>query len=349
MNKNEIGKVASAVIAAAGPALAGYAANAAKNVLVAHLQKKPAPPTRVPASARQRLMRGNLPVALSMYQPTVVFKTAAPVTKGASARIVGCDYVGAFNSAIAADDQVIEITPKNAVAFPRLSAIATAFELYKFLKCRVTMVGLAGATTTGSMSLAPDLYPDGTDFTVAEARNEEGAAICKFWETKSMDFPCVRGTRQWFLTDNAGIATDNDAKLGDVHFSTDALGVQTVADLYIEYDIEFAQGQAVTADALMRSPLFHLLSQHPKGKKALVRFALGLLPPEEREKYDDTGYRKKAVRKVVELRDVDEVIKEMTPSDLLNVHEPSPMGTTGFRVEQSGVLSSTQGRKPLRP
>lgn len=331
MNKNEIGKIASAAVAAAAPALAGYAVSALRNAYANGQMRKPAAAPKVFKNPREQILR-NAPIQLSTYQPLVSFRTAAPITKGASVRLTGCDYVGTISAQVAAFDNVYEVTPKNATLFPRLSAITPAFELYKFLKIKPVMVGVSASTIPGAMSLSPDLYPDGSSFTIAEARNEEGSQQCKFWETKAMDFPCVRGTRQWFLTDNAGIAVDNDAKLGDLHLVTDAVGSAIpVCDLYIEYDIEFAQGQAITTDALMRSELLNFLSRQPGFKELLTRFALQLLPPDEREKWDAKGMRIRP-KKDIKLIDFDEAIQEMAPADLIRVREPSPVTALPSRV-----------------
>jgi hypothetical protein len=290
MDKHQVGKIASAVVAAAGPALAGYAASAVKNRLL-NGGSQPKAPQKQQSRARYEQVVRNAPVALSQYQPKVGFKSAAPVTKGASARITGCDYVGALSSTGGAfSDQAFRVTPLNNGLFTRLWAMATVFELYKFLKIRPILVGKAASSQAGSMTLAPDLYPDSDAFTAAEMRNEEGQSTTKTWEVCAMDYPCARGTRVWFLTDNANTANATDSDLGELHVGCDSLGAGAVvfADLFIEYDIEFAQAQ-VSGGVSLLSPMLRRLLAYEGGLEALLATAHRLLPEEERRKYNKDG------------------------------------------------------------
>ncbi len=323
MDKHQVGKIASAVVAAAGPALAGYAANAVKNRLLngakPQSQAKNAQMQASRARSYADVVR-NAPVALSQYQPLVGFRTAAPVTKGASARYTGCDFLGTISSGASgvANDNVYLVTPKNSTTFPRLSSVAAAFELYKFLKVRAIAVGKQASTIAGSHTLAPDLYPDGDAFTAAEVRNEEQQQTKKFWETCVMDFPCARGTRTWFLTDNAGTADPPDAKLGELHYYTDATGVTqvVVADLFIEYDVEFAQAQ-IASGVSLRSDMVQRFLRYAGAEQALLSLVRQMLPEKERDKFDERGMLRQVKKLKEHLLSIDRLIEEGTlPADV---------------------------------
>jgi hypothetical protein len=270
-----------------------------------HMSKKPAPQAKPPrrrgnstAPSGRRTLIENAPVALSEKQPRVGFRTAVPTDPGASARYVGCDYMGTYTSSAVAStysDMIFEISAAESNTFPRLSAIADAFELYKFKRLRFIAIGKQASTIPGAMSLAPDLYPDGDVFTVNEARNEEGAVLGKYWETIVCEFPCKRGTRVWFLTDNLGTASPEDAILGDLHFGVEGTVTpsQPIADIFVEYDVEFAQAQSATGVSLINT----IIRRSPEDRAMLIASLLRALPENERERWDTDGRRVRPKKK----------------------------------------------------
>jgi hypothetical protein len=338
MDKNQVGKLASAAVAAAVPMIAGAVLKSAQERMF-----KTAPKSSGNVQGRTRAQKSlaayNAPVSANQYQPQMGFRTAAPVSKGASARFVGCDYVGTINSSGTANtflDTVFQVTPKNTSLFPRLGSIAAVFELYKFLKMRPIAVGKQASTVPGCMTLAPDLYPNGSTFTASEMRNEEGQNTCKYWEVCRMNYPCSRGTREWFLTDNANSAAITDAKLGDLHFGTDGTATvsQPVADLFIEYDIEFAQGQTNDGIDLM-TPAVRRLLQYEGGQAAFQRLARYLLPEEDRQKFDEQGMLIVKKEEKPHSTAIDRLLRGDTPSEI-RVQEPIP--AAALRTEKRSAL-----------
>lgn len=304
MNRNDVGKIASAVVAAAVPALGALVVRKGTEMAVNQFKAKSQNSSQKKNIEVRRKQVSSAPVALSYDQPKIGFKTAAPTRKGASARVVGIDYVGPYATNAVANtygDYVFEVYPNNSTLFTRLGTIALAYELFAFNKCRLRAVGVAASTLPGSMTVAPDMYPNGSGFTAAGIRNQEGQVTKKFWETAACDYDCSRATRPWFLVDPSGTASDTDSKLGDFHLGLDGTATPStvVCDLFVEYDIEFAQCVAADGVSLLaRSPLAHRIRKFQHGKEAIAASLRALLPAEERKDYDLDGNRVEHAKEV---------------------------------------------------
>lgn len=327
MNKHEVGKIASAVVAAAVPAIGALVVRKGAEMAANYAKGPGKKPVKTSVQTRRDRVSAA-PVALSFNQPKMGFKTAAPTRKGASARIVGCDYVGPFASSATANlfqDSVFEIYPGNSAMFNRLGAISLVYELYAFNKCRMIAVGVAASTLPGSMTLAPDCYPNGLAQSAAAIRNQEDQKTTKFWETCISDYPCGRATRPWFLVDPSETASDEDSKLGDFHLGIDgtATAATVVCDVFVEYDVEFAQcvsGDGVSLE-LLNSPLVRRVQEFRHGKEAVMASLQCLLPAAERGDYDLHGRR---VRKEKKMESSDAIERFLATVETPQVSSSSP-------------------------
>jgi len=188
----------------------------------------------------------------AMVRPNTYIRSRTPTRPGASARFEGCDFVGAVQATTVATDNVYEIEAQSSTTFPRLSAIAAVYELYRFNSFKATLIGIAPSTLGGAMT-GVFVYDAGasTIMTSTQVRNEEGQVTRKFWENVEIHGNAQRATRPWF-----NIATqDNfvDYIQAQFHLFTDLISAATnVVELFMSYDVEFAQGQASGAPELGR-------------------------------------------------------------------------------------------------
>lgn len=178
-------------------------------------------------------------------RPSPYWRSLAPSRKGSSVRLEGCDYVGSFAipAGAGAQDNDLPVGAQDSTTFPRLSAIAAVFEEYAFNKCDFVMVGIAPSTFPGAMTGAPDYGDQGSGLTAAQIRNREGQETIKFWETCTVRMDPGKATRPWFSPTDT--SPSSDSYLGHFHLYTDAGTANTpVCDLFVCYDVEFAQGVA---------------------------------------------------------------------------------------------------------
>lgn len=202
------------------------------------------PAKREPRVAEPSVVRRNDMPALRDYRrPSVFMRSDKPKRKGASVRIIGCDYVGPVSSVMGtAADNVFVIQASLATTFPRLSAIADVFELYNFNKLSFHCVGIPGFDQPGAYTQSIDYESAGSAFTATQIRNQEGQVTEKFPNNSVVEANCDRAVAPWFTTDGVG----STAPFGDYHLLTDATTTAIPAvDLFVCYDCEFAQGQAV--------------------------------------------------------------------------------------------------------
>jgi len=177
-------------------------------------------------------------------------RSRSPTRRGSEVRFIGCDYVGSVStSASAGVDNAYQINPSISTTFPRLSAIAEVFGKYAFNRLRIYVVGKAASTLAGDMTSVPtyDGVSGGSGLTESQVKNRNGQVTSKFWENHVMDFDCARATVPWFIMEEvSSIVTDTNT-FGWYHLFTEqtASGVTAVADVFIEYDVEFAEGKAI--------------------------------------------------------------------------------------------------------
>jgi len=198
------------------------------------------------------LSRASAPVATANRRMTPFLRSERPTLAGASVRIVGCDYYGTITTSDAGfADNLIIISPGESTSFPRLTAIAAVFELYRFTRVRATLVGAAASTQVGTMTAAFQYEYGSSSYTAAQIRNEEGQVTTKFWETLQVEMNCKRAVRPWFNVANQSEEDSADGIQAQLHIGTDETSSDIVAgDLFLEYDVEFAQGQASGAPEL---------------------------------------------------------------------------------------------------
>lgn len=214
-------------------------------------------PPRQVRQSRPRAPRSEAPVALAFTgkQPSVFMKSGVPKRPGASIRLSGCDYIGPVTGNTTETDVSLQLTPSSSETFPRLSAIATIFEKYNFDKLRFVIVGVAASTTAGAMTAAPSYASsEESSATAALLRNREGQRTTRLWETNVVSYDCRRAGKPWFSC--AVAETASDAIFGWYYYAIDALAaVSTVGDLFVEYEVEFAEGRSSSDVALVKKPI----------------------------------------------------------------------------------------------
>jgi len=277
------------------------------------------------------------PVALGAPRVRVYQRSAAPTKPGACVRYVGCDYVGAISAASGAQDNVYGISAASGTSFPRLSAIAAVYELYSFSKLRFIMAGKAASTVAGDMTGVMQYSVDqSTGFTAAQIRNEEDQVTCKFWESREVIADPKRASRPWFLTGVGHSDESQDGYLGSFHLFTDAASAIPVVDLFVEYDVEFAQGEASGAPEL--TPELQIVLSKDGGRKFLQKICEAALNSKEREL---CTIRRQLLRKVVP--DRGDVLDEQLSLFLDKVDAmPKPQVSEG-RIAASGQAVPAQG------
>lgn len=224
-------------------------ANNSKKPTKPKAKSKRSRPARQANPPMPKAMRGQPLVAaqprMSRLRATPYFGTKAPTRKGATARYVGCDYIGVLTASTSVNDIFKSaVSPGNTTLFPRLSAMAPIFQKYAFNKLRAYIVGDASSTQGGAITAVPCYESSGTpsSLTVAQARNREQQETRKFWEDFTMDFDCGKATVPWFIAAGAAGASGVVAYFGELHIVADLVATAVaVGQLYIEYDVEFAE------------------------------------------------------------------------------------------------------------
>jgi hypothetical protein len=194
---------------------------------------------------------GAAPVAYAAVRPDVRMLSMAPTRRGSEVRFIGCDYLGSVTtSATTGTDNVYEMDPGVSASFPRLSSIATVFGKYAFNRLRVYVVGKAASTLPGDMTSVPvyDGASGGGSLTESQVKNRNGQVTSKFWENHVMDFDCSRATVPWFTITQLSSTASDTTTFGWYHLFLEttgsAAGAVAVADVFIEYDIEFTEAKA---------------------------------------------------------------------------------------------------------
>lgn len=249
-------------------------------------QKKKQQPTkvwRVKAQPRTNNPRGARPEAPASQgfgsMPNPHFRSMAPTRKGAESRFVGCDYLGSLESSTSATvDSVYAISPIVGGTFPRLSVIGTVYGKYAFNKLKFTVVGTAGSQQSGAMTGCP-VYESknagGTTLSVAQARNREGQRTTSLWQTNTVVYDCAKATLDWFpVLDTSNL---QDISIwGEYHNVVDVTSTAiSYGDLFVEYDIEFCEGQEAGDPVLIKEYSTKLCPKRLLDKKEATPVTLG--------------------------------------------------------------------------
>jgi len=202
---------------------------------------------------RQRQVRdrqdlGSAPLSLGYVQPPVGMRSAAPTKPGAEVRFVGCDYIGSVSAQTTATDNPYSLQPIHAATYPRLSAIASIFGKYSYNKLKFYVIGKAASTLPGDMT-SVTVYEDGGfgSLTEAQVKNRFGQTTSKFWENHLHTVDPKKATVPWYIMNSYDSGADGAVAIfGFYHFFTEAVtAVMPVADLFVEYDVEFCEAQAI--------------------------------------------------------------------------------------------------------
>jgi hypothetical protein len=187
----------------------------------------------------------SAPVSLGYVQPPVGMRSSAPIKPGGEVRIVGCDYVGSISGQIAATDNPFSLQPSAVATFPRLNAIASIFGKYAYNKLKFYVIGKAASTLAGDMTSVTVYEAGGSAvLTEAQVKNRFGQTTSKFWENHLHTVDPKKATVMWYIMDSADTLADQ--VFGYYHFFTEALAAVTpVADVFVEYDVEFCEARAV--------------------------------------------------------------------------------------------------------
>jgi hypothetical protein len=203
-------------------------------------QQRPAKRQRTGADLRQA------PVSLGYVQPPVGMRSLAPVRPGGEVRFTGCDYIGSVSAGTTAADNIYSLNPLVAATYPRLQAIATIFGKYAYNRLRFYVIGKAASTQPGDMT-SVTVYEEGGSnaLTEAQVKNRYGQTTSKFWENHQHMVDPKKATVPWFPMD-AFDASSSIGVFGWYHFFTEAVAAAIpVADIFVEYDIEFCEARAV--------------------------------------------------------------------------------------------------------
>jgi len=192
---------------------------------------------------------GSAPVAYGVVRPDVKFRSASPSRRGSEMRVIGCDYLGSVStSATTAQDNTYQVAPYELSTFPRLTDIAAVFGKYAFNRLRFYVVGKAASTLAGDMTsaFAYDGLDGGTALTESQIKNRSGQVTSKFWENHVMEIDCSRATVPWFISPQVESGSTDTNTFGWYHIFTEATssGAAAVADVFVEYDVEFCEAKA---------------------------------------------------------------------------------------------------------
>jgi hypothetical protein len=188
--------------------------------------------------------QGNAPVSRGYLRPAPRFSSMSPTRSGSEFRVVGCDYIGSVSTVSSSSaDNVYRTSPANSSLFPRLEAIASIFGKYAFNGLKFIVIGKAASTQAGDMTSVMSYSTTGSALTETQVKNRVGQVTSKFWENHEMLVDCGKATVPWFPMDSTSSDTSN---FGYYHFFTESAGssVVAVADLFVEYDVEFCEALA---------------------------------------------------------------------------------------------------------
>lgn len=191
----------------------------------------------------------SAPVSLGYVQPPVGMKSAAPSRPGGEVRFTGCDYIGSLSAGVSSSDNAYALTPAIAGTFPRLEAVSTIFGKYAWNKLKFYVIGKAASTLAGDMTSVPvyDGTAGGGALNESQVKNRSGQVTSKFWENHVMAVDCKKATVPWFNTDSSAVVggTYTDVSVfGWYHIFLEAVAsAAAVADVFVEYDIEFCEAK----------------------------------------------------------------------------------------------------------
>ncbi len=189
----------------------------------------------------------NAPVSLgTVGRPAVLIRSAPPTKPGSEFRVLGCDYIGSVSSsATLGVDHPYDSTPLNATTFPRLSSIALVFGKYSYNKLRFIVIGKSAATVAGDMTSVFSYGDSGAALTESQVKNRVGQVTSKFWENHMAEADPKKATVPWYINYDSALETQT---FGYYHLFTETtgavIGAVPVADIFIEYDIEFCEAIA---------------------------------------------------------------------------------------------------------
>jgi hypothetical protein len=211
---------------------------------------------RVSLSMRAAGALGAAPVAYGQTSPAVGMRSDKPTRSGGEVRFLGCDYLGPVSTSTSAyvttSYQVSPLgTAGNTAAFPRLSAVGSIFGKYAFNRLRYYVVGKAASTLAGDMTSA-FVYEGGFNplsvATEVSLKNRYGQATSKFWENHVMEVDCRKATIPWFINADDETAASDTNTFGYYFIGLEptSSGVSAVADIFVEYDVEFCEAKAIS-------------------------------------------------------------------------------------------------------
>lgn len=218
--------------------------------------------------------------AVSQIRPETGFRHLPATRKGASTRIVGCDFMSTSSSlAASAVIAAVSLNPRNATTFPVLSVEADIWSRYRFNRHFVLGFGRKG-TAVGDCfyvaSLVTDAMGGQAITTIAEMKNMRGVAVGHAWESKVHEVNCDAMGLEWYSSDSSTAEAGDVA--GDVYIAIDQTtnnGDITV-DWYQCYDIEFAERVAPSVVNLV-AILERRFESAPSDQQKLARKRLALL------------------------------------------------------------------------
>ncbi len=243
------------------------------------------PKKRVGRNGNVNLLMRQAPVSEPYIAPEPGFKSLPPLTKGASVRYVGCDYIGSdsSSSSAASTGSLYGLAALNSTTFPRLSNIADTFLKYRYNRLRFHMIGKSASTQAGTGAWASFVTDAAvTSITVnteAIIKNAQGALVMKGWESGFHDVLVDIGGQKWYNTDQ-DTAEFTYGALAHYIPQTTASG-DLSWDVYVEYDVEFGEAVSQSTVALLEKKLKRAREQEASNRiEAVIS--------ESESKFDET-------------------------------------------------------------
>lgn len=144
----------------------------------------------------------------------------------------------------------LDFNPGCPLLFPWLSSIAGNYEKFRFRSLKFELTTMCAATVTGCWTMAVDYdWDDAVAATKAEMLQNHTAVAFSAWESRTLvcDQKALNGDLPWRYTLNDGRFVNPEPRFAYSGFlmigAENPAGVTMAADLWVEYEVEFAVQQ----------------------------------------------------------------------------------------------------------
>lgn len=165
-------------------------------------------------------------------------------SKAKETRIQHCEYIADLPKSATANFSVpyaFPIQPGNPATFPWLSAIASAYEMYRINSMRFFIRSVNASSTSGGVYMAISYDADDASPTTKQIMlAEESSMAGTFWSPMALSYIISRGKPYNERFTAIETPTGQPKKLysaGTLYIGCDGNSTNVVGDLYCEYDI----------------------------------------------------------------------------------------------------------------